>query len=308
MGLSSKNIKILYYSQTVIILVFCSLIAYSLSLLIIYLFDNSLLKFLNVELNIKFKLNEYLTIQFFSILVFFMFAKPVLDSIDKIKVTNLFKNSKTHLNLSLTRKSILEITSLFLIFIFLFCIMNVKPQQTAIFFFFFIIISFYYYFLSKFYISILGKMKKIKNIIFKMGVKNLKAYRSLNSITVVTMGLGMTMLFFLGILSFNINKQLNTSIPKSAPDYFFLGIQKNELNLFSEQIRKIDYKAKQIVVPLISARIEAINDKDQRNLQIKRIKVFGLLMEKGEYLGSKIHQLTIQWLKVNGGMKIKEMN
>ena len=134
LGLSSKKIKILYYSQTVIILVFCSLIAYSFSLLIIYLLDQSLLKFLNIKLNIKFKLNEYLTIQFFSILVFFMFAKPVLDSIDKIKVTSLFKNSKTQLNLSLTRKSILEITSLFVIFIFLFCILNVKPQQTAIFF------------------------------------------------------------------------------------------------------------------------------------------------------------------------------
>ena len=99
-----------------------------------------------------------------------------------------------------------------------------------------------------------------------MGIKNLRAYRSLNSITIVTMGLGMTMLFFLGNLSFNINKELNTSIPKNAPDYFFLGIQKNELNLFSEQIRKIDYKAKQIVVPLISARIEAINDKDPKEI------------------------------------------
>ena len=274
LGLSSKNIKLLYYLQTVIILVLCSLIAYSLSLLIIYLLDQSLLKFLNVELKIHFKLNEYLTIQFFSILVFFMFAKPVLDSIDQIKVASLFKNSKTNLNFSLTRKSILEITSLLLIFIFLFCILNVKPQQTAIFFFFFIIISFFYYLFSKFYILILGKIKNIKNILFTMGVKNLKAYSSLNSITIVTMGLGMTMLFFLGILSFNINKELNTSIPKSAPDYFFLGIQKNELNLFSEQIRKIDYEAKQIVVPLISARIEAINDKDPMELIDKKNKSF----------------------------------
>ena len=62
-----------------------------------------------------------------------------------------------------------------------------------------------------------------------MGIKNLKAYRSLNSMMIVTMGLGMTTLFFLGILSSNINKELNTSIPKNAPHYFFLGIQENEL-------------------------------------------------------------------------------
>ena len=134
LGLNSQNIKILYYSQTLIILVFCSLIAYTLSLLIIYLIDHSLLKSLNVDLKIKFKLYEYLIIQFFSILVFFIFAKPVIDSIDQIKVANLFRNSNTHLNLSLTRKSFLEISILSLTFIFLFCILNVKPKQTVLFF------------------------------------------------------------------------------------------------------------------------------------------------------------------------------
>ena len=63
-----------------------------------------------------------------------------------------------------------------------------------------------------------------------MGIKNLNSYRSLNSIVIMTMGLGLTALFFLGIFSTNINKELNNSIPENAPDYFFLGIQKNELN------------------------------------------------------------------------------
>tara|TARA_X000000950_G_scaffold277676_1_gene367431 strand:+ start:1320 stop:3809 length:2490 start_codon:yes stop_codon:yes gene_type:complete len=264
LGLSSRNIKVLYYSQTLIILVFCSLIAYILSLLIIFFIDHSLLNFLNVELKIKFKFDEYLIIQFFSILVFFIFAKPVVDSIDQIKVAQLFRNSNTQLNLSFTRKSVLEISILLLIFIFLFCILNVKPQQTAIFFCFFIIISSFYYFLSKFYIFIFSKMKNIKNILFQMGTKNLKAYRSLNSITIVTMGLGMTILLFLGILSSNINKELNTSIPKNAPHYFFLGIQEKELNLFSDQILIIDNQAKQEVVPIISARIETINGQNPK--------------------------------------------
>ena len=64
-------------------------------------------------------------------------------------------------------------------------------------------------------------MKITQNIFLKMAIKNLKAYRSLNSLMIVTMGLGMTILFFLGNLSSNISKELNTSIPKNAPDYFF---------------------------------------------------------------------------------------
>ena len=71
----------------------------------------------------------------------------------------------------------------------------------------------------------------------------------------MTMGLGTTVLFFLAILSSNINKELSTSIPKNAPHYFFLGIQQNELSLFSEEIRRIDDETKQIIVPMISARI-----------------------------------------------------
>ena len=63
-------------------------------------------------------------------------------------------------------------------------------------------------------------MKITQNIFLKMVTKNLKAYRSLNSLMIVTMGLGMTILFFLGNLSSNISKELNTSIPKNAPDYF----------------------------------------------------------------------------------------
>ncbi len=274
LGLSSQNIKALYYGQTLIILIFCSLCAYILSLFIISSIDHNLLNFLNIKLNVKFKIYEYLIIQFFSILVFFIFSKPVLDSVDQIKVANLFRNSSTHIKLNYSRRSVLEISSFVLIFIFFFCILNAKPEQTAIFFFFFIVISFFYFFLSKFYILFLNKIKNVENISLKMGIKNLKAYSSLNSIIIMTMGLGTTVLFFLGILSSNINKELNTSIPKNAPHYFFLGIQQNELNLFLEEIRQIDYEAKQIIVPMISARIEAINNRKPKEIINKKNNSF----------------------------------
>ncbi len=260
LGLSSQTIKLLYNSQTLVILLFCSFFSYILSLFIISLLDHYFLSFLNIQLETKFRLYECLIIQFFSILVFFIFSKPVLDSIDQIKVSVLFRNSNTNLNVNYTRKSIIEISTFLLIFIFSFCILSVKPQQTAIFFFFFIVVCLFYFYLSKIYIRILDKIKNIQNLFITIGIKNFKAYRSLNSIIIMTMGMGITVLFFLGFLSSNINKELNTSIPKNAPHYFFLGIQQNELNLFSEQIREIDIQAKKIIVPIISARIEAINN------------------------------------------------
>ena len=75
---------------------------------------------------------------------------------------------------------------------------------------------------------------------------------------------------------------------------FFLGIQENELNLFLEQIREIDDQADQVVVPIISGRIEAINNKNPKELFNKNNKSFGLLTEKEEFPGLRILQLTIQ--------------
>ena len=274
LGLSSQKIKLLYYTQSLIILIFCSFFSYILSLFIISFLDYGLLNFLNLQLKIKFRIYEYLIILFFSILIFFIFAKPALDTIDQIKVADLFRNSRTNLNFKYSRKAILETIIFLLGFIFFFCIVNVKPLQTAIFFLFFIIVSFFYFYLSRFYIQILDRIQNVRNIPIKMGIKNLKAYQNLNSIVIMTMGLGLTVLFFLGILSSNINKELNSSIPKNAPHYFFLGIQPNELDLFSEQILEIDAEAKKIVMPMISARIEKINNREPKEIIDKNNRSF----------------------------------
>ena len=72
-----------------------------------------------------------------------------------------------------------------------------------------------------------------------------------------------------------------------------MGIQENELNLFSEQIRKIDYKAKQIVVPLISARIEAINNKDPKILEgLAKMHFFYNNMEKASFFYEKLLEIN----------------
>ncbi len=266
LGFSSASIKNLYYLQTIIILIFCSLFAYILSVFIISIFDQSLLNFLNIKFTVKFKIYEYLTIQFYSFLIFLIFAKPVLENIDQIKIADLFRNSNTNIKLNYNKKSFLEISFYLFIFIFSFCILNIKPKQTAVFFFFFVIISFFYFFLSKFYIYFLNKINNLRNISLIMGIKNLKTYQGLNSLIIMTMGVGITVLFFLGILSYNINKELNTSIPENAPHYFFLGIQQNELNLFAEEIYKIDAEADKIIVPIISARIEKINNSKPKEI------------------------------------------
>ena len=287
LGLNSKSIKNMFYFQMLTILVFCSSISYILGLFLISLFDNVLSNLLKIELQVKFNIYEYLIVLFFSLFIFLIFSKPTFDTVNQIKVRNLFRNSNSNLNLNYNRSSLAEMTIFLIIFISVFCIINVKPFQTAFFFLFFFIISFFYYSLSKLYILILNKLKSIQNISLKMGIKNLNNYQNLNSIIIMTMGVGITTLLFLGILSSNINKELNASIPKDAPDYFFLGIQKDEKNLFSKHIYEIDNQAQQKIVPIISARIEAINNRPPNEFANKNNKSFWFI--NGER--------RISWLK-----------
>ena len=65
LGLSSKNVKALYYLQMLTILFFCSLISYIFGLFLITLFDNVLSNLLKIRLKVEFKIYEFLVIQFF---------------------------------------------------------------------------------------------------------------------------------------------------------------------------------------------------------------------------------------------------
>ena len=89
------------------ILFFCSLITYIFGLFLISLCDNILANFLKIRLKVEFKIFEFLVIQFFSMIIFLIFAKPALDTIDQIKVRNLFRNSNSNLSFNYNRKSLI---------------------------------------------------------------------------------------------------------------------------------------------------------------------------------------------------------
>ncbi len=266
LGLSSKNIKSLYFLQMLIVLCISSLVAYTSSLLFISIFESSFLQTFDINLKPEFKMREYILILGFSLMIFFIFANPVFEIINTINVSDLFRNSTTNLNFKYSRMTIYKISILLILFIFCFCLSNVKPFQSIFFFIFFIVLTFFYYCLSKIQIKIIDNFKSINLISLKIAVKNLLTFQSLNSIVTITMGLGLTLLLFLASLSFNISKELSSSIKKNAPDYFFIGIQKNEVNLFLSILENIEKNSIQKIVPMISARIEKIN-----NVEVKKM-------------------------------------
>lgn len=66
-------------------------------------------------------------------------------------------------------------------------------------------------------------MRKIKFIDFlplRLAVKNITNPKTIFPITVLSLGLGVTLLLSLTLVGYNFKKEVEKSIPEIAPDYF----------------------------------------------------------------------------------------
>ncbi len=78
-------------------------------------------------------------------------------------------------------------------------------------------------------------------------------------ITIMSLGLGVTLLLTLALVGTNFKREIARSIPDIAPDYFFVGIQKGEKKKFEQGVYKMDPDADIEIVPMVSSGIVKIN-------------------------------------------------
>ena len=97
------------------------------------------------------------------------------------------------------------------------------------------------------------------NISLKVSIKNITQTKSITPITIMSLGLGVTLLLTLALVGTNFQREITKSIPDIAPDYFFVGIQKGEKEIFEKNILDMDANAKIEVVPMVSSGIIKIN-------------------------------------------------
>ena len=107
--------------------------------------------------------------------------------------------------------------------------------------------------------DVLKKFKSTSNISLKVSIKNITQTKSITPITIMSLGLGVTLLLTLALVGTNFQREIAKSIPDIAPDYFFVGIQKGEKEIFEKNILNMDSNAKIEVVPMVSSGIIKIN-------------------------------------------------
>ena len=261
-GFFSLNIKAIYYLQLFILLFLITVAAYSLSFLIIPIVDIYLSQGLGLNIKPIISIFNFIKVFLVGLLVLIIFTIPTVSAIDQVKASNLFRNVFQNLQFYYSKKSIILSLVLLSILILLFTIGSAKPIYSLGYFVAFFICLIIFFLLSKLIIYFFKSLKKISNIPLKVSIKNITQTKSITPITIMSLGLGVTLLLTLALVGTNFKREIAKSIPEIAPDYFFLGIQKDDRQVFEKNILNMDKNVNLEIVPIISSAIVKINSVD----------------------------------------------
>ena len=264
LGFFSLNIKTIYYLQLLILLTFVSVASYALSFLLVPVADVYLSEGLGLNIKPLFSLTNFIKIFLVGMLVLIIFSIPTINAIDQVKASNLFRNVFQNLQFYYSKKSIF-VSLLFLsALMMLFVIGSARPLYSLVYFLAFFICLIVFFLLSKFIVFLLKSLKNMSNIPLKVSIKNITQTKGITPITIMSLGLGVTLLLTLALVGTNFKREIAKSIPEIAPDYFFIGIQNSDRDLFESAIIEMDSNAKLEIVPLVATGIVKINGIDPR--------------------------------------------
>ena len=258
-GFYSGNIKTLYYLQLFILLFIITVISYGSSFLIVPIADKYLSDGLGLNVYPKFSLINFIKIFIVGLLVLIIFSIPTISSIDQVKASNLFRNVFQNLQFYYSKKSVILSFILLSFLVLLFTLGSERPSYSLGYFLAFFICLIVFFLLSKIIIYLLKKFNFISNISLKVSIKNITQTKSITPITIMSLGLGVTLLLTLALVGTNFKREIARSIPDIAPDYFFVGIQKGEKKKFEQGVYKMNPDANIEIVPMVSSGIVKIN-------------------------------------------------
>ncbi len=261
-GFYSGNIKTLYYLQLFILLFVITVISYGSSFLIVPIADKYLSDGLGLNVYPVFSFLNFFKIFLVGLLVLVIFSIPTISSIDQVKASNLFRNVFQNLQFYYSKKSVAVSFVLLSILIILFTIGTEQPSYSLGYFVAFFVCLIVFFLLSKLIIFFLKKFKSSSIVSLKVSIKNITQTKSITPITVMSLGLGVTLLLTLALVGTNFKREIAKSIPDIAPDYFFVGIQKGEREKFEQGILNMDKDANIEIVPMVSSGIVKINGVD----------------------------------------------
>jgi len=93
----------------------------------------------------------------------------------------------------------------------------------------------------------------------RMALANIHRPGNITSSTILSIGLGLTVLISVAIIQNNFTNLLGKNLAEDAPSFFFLDIQHNQLDKFKEIVNNFESAKKLIITPSFRGRVVSVN-------------------------------------------------
>ena len=265
LGLSTRIIQFILGYQIFFITLFISILAFALSGITPSIVNSLLPSGLNFSLSYAGNLSIFFKITVVAFLAITIFLIPALNSIQRLSANSLFRNTYEFVGFYFSKKTIILISSLVLLLITIFTFGSSLWLYNIIFLSGFIIAIALFYFLFKIFNFFFKKVTKISGLNLLLAKRNITSPSSIGPLILTTLGIGISLLLTILIISGSFQNLIQKSVDTKAPDFFFIGINQSLKKDFHNYILDAYPQSDIKIIPIATASIQAINGIDPRS-------------------------------------------
>lgn len=112
------------------------------------------------------------------------------------------------------------------------------------------------------------KSPHVNSTAMRLAIGNIHRPGALTPSVVLSLGLGLTLLVTLSLIDGNLRRELTSTLPERAPNFFFVDIQGSELEGFRNVVKQNAPNGTITEVPMLRGRILALNGQDVTKIDV----------------------------------------
>ena len=203
----------------------------------------------------------------FGVLSAIAFSFPSLSKVPLVPVSSLFRGSGEG-RLTSSWFGIVGTVILFALLIILAVFSSFSPKFAAMFLAATVVAFCALWLLAKTIIFLLKRLSPSRHLPFRLAVSNLVRPGSPATATMITLGLGLTLLVLISQTDGNIRRQVDQDLPETTPAFFMMDIQKQDAESFRELVSAMEPVKDLQMVPLLRGAIRAVKSVPVEELKI----------------------------------------
>ncbi len=109
---------------------------------------------------------------------------------------------------------------------------------------------------------------RVHSAALRLAIGNIHRPGALTPSVVLSLGLGLTLLVTLTLIDGNLRRELTSTLPEKAPNFFFVDIQGSERDGFRDLVKREAPEGTLTEVPMLRGRILALNGQDVTKIEV----------------------------------------